>query len=28
VTVAALHETGRAIGYTRSPFAYLFTRTG
>ncbi|MCB0954415.1 MAG: hypothetical protein KDB13_17160, partial [Microthrixaceae bacterium] len=28
VTVAALHETGRAIGYTRSPFAYLFTRIG
>lgn len=27
ITVDALHESGRAIGYTRAPFAYLFTRT-
>lgn len=26
VTVGSLHEGGRGIGYTRSPFAYLFTR--
>lgn len=26
VTVDALHQSGRGIGYTRSPFAYLFTR--
>ncbi len=27
LTIDALHESGRGIGYTRSPFAYLFTRT-
>lgn len=27
VTVESLHTDGRGIGYTRSPFAYLFTRT-
>lgn len=27
VTAEALHEAGRGIGYTKSPFAYLFTRT-
>ncbi|MEO1056258.1 MAG: hypothetical protein AAFY28_05015 [Actinomycetota bacterium] len=26
VTVESLHESGRGIAYTRSPFAYLFTR--
>jgi len=26
VTKGLLHETGRGVGYTRSPFAYLFTR--
>ena len=26
VTRAALHESGRGIAYTRSPFAYLFER--
>jgi len=26
VTVEILHETGRGVGYTRSPFAYLFSR--
>jgi len=26
VTVDLLHQTGRGIGYTKSPFAYLFTR--
>jgi hypothetical protein len=26
VTVELLHETGRGIGYTKSPFAYLFER--
>jgi hypothetical protein len=26
VTVETLHETGRGVGYTKSPFAYLFTR--
>ncbi len=26
VTIDSLHESGRGIGYTRSPFAYLFTR--
>jgi len=26
VTVDLLHEAGRGIGYTKSPFAYLFTR--
>jgi len=26
VTIETLHETGRGIGYTKSPFAYLFTR--
>jgi len=24
VTVALLHETGRGVAYTKSPFAYLF----
>ncbi|GMQ99118.1 MAG: hypothetical protein BMS9Abin17_1673 [Acidimicrobiia bacterium] len=27
ITPALLHERGRGIPYTRSPFAYLFTRT-
>jgi hypothetical protein len=27
VTAELLHETGRGIAYTRSPFAYLFQRT-
>ena len=27
VTVDLLHERGRGIGYTKSPFAYLFERT-
>jgi hypothetical protein len=27
VTVERLHELGRSIGYTKSAFAYLFTRT-
>lgn len=26
ITVDLLHELGRGIGYTKSPFAYLFTR--
>ncbi len=26
ITIDLLHETGRGIGYTRSPFAYLFMR--
>ena len=26
VTVESLHGGGRGIGYTKSPFAYLFTR--
>jgi len=26
VTVETLHETGRGVGYTKSPFAYLFNR--
>jgi hypothetical protein len=26
ITVDLLHETGRGIGYTKSPFAYLFER--
>ncbi len=26
ITVDVLHEAGRGIGYTKSPFAYLFTR--
>ncbi len=26
ITVDGLHEAGRGIGYTKSPFAYLFTR--
>lgn len=26
ITTETLHETGRGIGYTTSPFAYLFTR--
>jgi len=25
-TVASLHESGRGVAYTKSPFAYLFTR--
>lgn len=28
VSVERLHELGRGIGYTRSPFAYLFERIG
>jgi len=28
ITPALLHERGRGIPYTKSPFAYLFTRTG
>lgn len=28
VTKEALHDGGRGIAYTRSPFAYLFERTG
>lgn len=28
VTVERLHELGRGIGYTRSPFAHLFQRIG
>ena len=27
ITVERLHHLGRAIAYTKSPFAYLFTRT-
>ncbi|MCZ7529675.1 MAG: hypothetical protein M5U31_04635 [Acidimicrobiia bacterium] len=27
ITADLLHESGRGIGYTKSPFAYLFTRT-
>ncbi len=26
ITVEALHESGRGVGYTKSAFAYLFTR--
>lgn len=26
ITVESLHERARGVGYTRSPFAYLFTR--
>lgn len=26
ITTETLHQTGRGIGYTKSPFAYLFTR--
>ena len=26
ITIERLHELGRGIGYTKSPFAYLFTR--
>lgn len=26
VTVESLHRTGRGVAYTKSPFAYLFTR--
>lgn len=26
ITAALLHDTGRGIAYTKSPFAYLFTR--
>ena len=28
ISIELLHETGRGIGYTKSPFAYLFTRLG
>ena len=28
VTVETLRETGRGVGYTKSPFAYLFSRIG
>lgn len=28
ITVESLHASGRAIGYTKSPFAYLFERVG
>ena len=28
ITVESLHRRGCGIGYTRSPFAYLFTRVG
>ena len=28
ITVDLLHETGRGVAYTRSPFAYLFERIG
>lgn len=28
ITAEMLHERGRGIAYTTSPFAYLFTRTG
>jgi len=28
ITIDALHGSRRGIGYTRSPFAYLFTGTG
>ena len=27
ITVESLHESGRAVKYTKSPFAYLFQRT-
>lgn len=27
ITADGLHQSGRGIGYTKSPFAYLFTRT-
>ena len=27
ITAESLHQSGRGIGYTKSPFAYLFTRT-
>jgi hypothetical protein len=27
ITAETLHQSGRGIGYTKSPFAYLFTRT-
>lgn len=26
ITVDSLHDSGRGVGYTRSPFAYLFTK--
>lgn len=26
ITAETLHESGRGVGYTKSPFAYLFTR--
>ncbi len=28
ITAVSLHRTGRGIAYTRTPFAYLFTRVG
>ena len=28
ITVESLHESGRGVRYTHSPFAYVFTRTG
>jgi len=28
ITVDGLHASNRGIGYTTSPFAYLFTRVG
>lgn len=28
ITVESLHASGRGVAYTRSPFAYLFRRTG
>lgn len=28
ITVESLHESGRGVAYTRSPFAYLFQRIG
>ena len=26
ITAETLHQSGRGIGYTKAPFAYLFTR--
>lgn len=26
ITIESLHDSGRGVSYTRSPFAYLFTR--
>lgn len=28
ISAESLHQSGRGVGYTRSPFAYLFTRVG